>query len=58
MNDRQDITRKQRISNARLGSLILLLVLTTTFYNPLLALDCDPLSMILNTQAEIDSFQD
>lgn len=58
MNDRQDITRKQRISNARLGFLILLLVLTTTFYNPLLALDCDPLSMILNTQAKIDSFQD
>ena len=58
MNVRPGITRKRRISSARPAFLILLMVLTTSFYSSLLALDCDPVSMALSTQAEIESFQD
>lgn len=58
MNERPGIFRKWRVSSVRLVSLFLLLVLTTTFYSPLLALDCDPMIVALNTQAEVDSFQD
>ncbi len=58
MNEWPDITRKWCISSARLGSLILLMILSTTFYSSLWALDCDPMSMALNTQAEVDGFQD
>ena len=58
MNSLTHFQDKWRTSTARLASIILLLVITTTFYSPLWAVDCEPMSMALNTQAEVDSFQD
>lgn len=45
------------IPNARLASIISLLVLSTISYSSLWALDCNPVIMALNSQAEVDSFQ-
>ena len=57
MNSLTHFQDKWRISTARLASIIFLLVITTTFHFPLWAVDCEPMSMALNTQAEVDSFQ-
>ena len=57
MNSLTHFFDKWRISTARLASISSLLVLTTTFFSPLWAVDCQPMSMVLNTQAEVDSFQ-
>ena len=57
MNRLTHFQHKWRISTARLAFLIFFLVITTTFYSPLWAVDCEPMSMSLNTQAEVDSFQ-
>ncbi len=58
MNSLTHFQDKWRTSTARRASIILLLVITTTFYSPLWAVDCEPMNMALNTQAEVDSFQD
>ena len=58
MNSLTHFQDKWRISTARLASIIFLLVITTTFHSPLWAVDCEPMSMALNTQAEVNSFQD
>ncbi len=58
MNSLTHFQNKWRISTARLVSIVFLLVITTTLHSPLWAVDCEPMSMTLNTQAEVDSFQD
>ena len=58
MNSQAQRLHKWRISTARQVSIISLLALTTAFYTPLWAVDCEPMSMVLQTQAEVDSFQD
>jgi len=57
MNSLTHFIDKWRISTARLASIISFLVPSTTFFSPLWAVDCEPLSMALNSQAEVDSFQ-
>jgi len=57
MNSLTHFQDKWRISTARLVFIIFLLVITTTLHSPLWAVDCEPLSMILSTQAEVDGFQ-
>ncbi|MDX2418217.1 MAG: hypothetical protein QNK19_12220 [Xanthomonadales bacterium] len=49
---------KWRTSTARRVSIISLLTLTTAFCTSLWAIDCDPMGMVLQTQAEVYSFQD
>jgi len=56
MNSRAHFFCKWRIPTARLVSSISLLVLSA-FPIPLWAADCNPVSMALHTQAEVDSFQ-
>ena len=58
MNSQAKRLHKWRISTARQVSIISLLALTTAFYTPVCADDCDPVSMVLQTQAEVDGFQD
>ena len=58
MNSQAQRLHKWRISTARLASLISLLLLSTSFSSPLWAVDCDPMSMLLQTQAEVDGFQE
>jgi len=57
MNSLKHFIEKWRTSTARLTSLISLLAVTSLSCFPLWAVDCEPLSMALNTQAEVDSFQ-
>jgi hypothetical protein len=58
MNSRSQLLDKWRISTARLLVLALLLALNTAVYSPLWAVDCKQLIIALQTQAEVDSFQD
>lgn len=58
MNSQAQSLHKWRISTARQVSIISLLALTTAFCTPLWAVDCNPMSMLLQTQAEVDSFQE
>jgi hypothetical protein len=56
MNSRAHFPDKWRIPTARLVSTFSLLVLSAVS-TPLWATDCDPMSMALHTQAEVDGFQ-
>jgi len=58
MNSLTHFDSKWRISTARLIFTISLLLLSTSFFSPLWAIDCDPMSMVLRSQAEVDGFQE
>ena len=57
MNSQMHFDNKWRISTARLIFINSLLLLSTSFFSPLWAVDCDPMFIALHSQAEVDTFQ-
>jgi hypothetical protein len=57
MKSLTQLIHKWRTSTARLASSTSILALTMIICPALWALDCEPMSMALNTQAQVDNFQ-